>query len=188
MTNKEKVKGFFAGVEGDQTLPQQELLPTKKKDGAPDGNLWLTHFVEGDLEIRYTNADAHPYISYRAEVDEPVEYEGRNVFGMFFPPRPIEDPDDEEEQEKYDGQMKRFVGQIDAVLGEGTCGSLDTDDLESSLMELIPMLENSGFVAKIGFERGKKKDPEDTDKDAERHPNRNRISHFYHADTWQRGG
>ena len=183
MATKDKVQGFFAGATGDQGSDQPTLLPTKTKDGAPRGNKWLMHLVEGDVEIRYTKDDSHPYISYRAAVDEPADYEGRSLFGMFFFPRDVQE--DEEGQEKYAKQRDRTVGQIDAILGEGTCANLETDTLESSLFELVPMLENVAFVGKIGLERGKKKDPDDEDKDAERFPDRNRISHFYPSDTWE---
>ena len=184
VSTKDKVQGFFAGVSGEQGSDQPALLPTKTKDGAPRGNKWLMHLVEGDVEIRYTKADSHPYISYRAAVDEPADYEGRSLFGMLFFPRPVEDGD-EEAATKYATNLSHVVGQVDAILGKGTCAELPTDSLESSLFELVPLLENVAFVGKIGLERGKKKDPEDEDKDAERFPDRNRISHFYHADTWE---
>ena len=183
MPTKEAVRGFFAGVEGDQGSDTRELLPTKVKEGAPKGNLWLMHFVDGDVEVRYTKSDAHPYISYRAEIDEPVEYAGRILFGMIFFPRPAVGDD----AAKYLEQLVKVVGQVDAVLGAGTCAALNSDSLESALFELVPMLENVAFVGKIGFERGKKKDPNDEDKDAERHPDRNRITRFDHADNWVGG-
>lgn len=180
-----KVKGFFGDVAGKQGDDSPTLLPTKVKDGAPAGNLWLMHFVEGEVEIRYTKMDDHPYLSYRAAIDEPEDYAGRNVFGMFFFPRTPADTDDSDAQEKYKEQLERVVGQVDAVLGEGTCRSLGTDTLEASLQELVPMLDNVGFVGKIGLERGKKRDSADTDKEAERYPDRNRISRFAAADTWE---
>ena len=184
MATKDKVQGFFAGVTGDQGSDQPTLLPTKAKDGAPRGNKWLLHFVEGNVEVRYAKDDAHPYLSYQAEVDEPSEYAGRSLFGMVFFPRPAADESDKE-LDKYQSQRARAVGQIDAVLGEGTCAGLESEALEGVLFELVPMLENVGFVGKIGLERGKKKDPDDEAKDAERYPDRNRISHFDHADTWE---
>ena len=184
VATKDKVQGFFAGVSGEQGSDQPALLPTKTKDGAPRGNRWLMHLIEGDVEVRYAKDDGHPYINYRAAVDEPSEYEGRSLFGTFWFPRPAEEGD-AEAAAKYETNQKRVVGQIDEILGEGTCANLPTDTLESSLFELVPMLENVGFVGKIGLERGKKKDPTDEDKDAERFPDKNRISHFYHSDTWE---
>ena len=181
-----KVKGFFAGVEGEQGSSSPDLLPTRTKDGAPEGNRWLLHMAEGEVEVRHTKEDEYPYISYRAEVDEPVEYAGRAVFGMFFFPRPVgeyvDDPD--EAEKKYDAQISRVVGQVDAVLGPGTCAGLETTELEDTLAELVPLLENASFVGKIGRERGKKKDPDDEAKDAERYPDRNRISYFEPTENW----
>ena len=184
MATKDKVQGFFAGVSGDQGSEKRALLPTKTRDGAPRGNKWLMHLVEGDVEIRYTREDSHPYISYRAVVDEPVDYEGRSLFGMFWFPRPAEEGD-EEAAAQYQTNLDRVVGQVDAILGEGTCAGLSTETLESSLFELVPLLENVAFVGKIGLERGKKKDPTDASNDAERYDDKNRISHFDHSDTWE---
>mgnify|MGYP001567043996 FL=1 len=184
MVDQKKVKGFFAGVEGEQGSSQPDLLPTRTKDGAPAGNRWLLHMVEGEVEVRHTKDDEFPYLSYRAEVDEPDEYAGRTVFGMFFFPRPVDGGDEEEVQEKYNNQVARVVGQVDAILGPGTCGGLEEEELEATLEELAPLLENAAFVGKIGKERGKRKDPDDQAKDAERYPDRNRISYFEPADTW----
>ena len=140
--------------------------------------------------MRRAQADDHPYIAYSAEVDEPEDYAGRRVFGMFFFPRPVaedaEDPD--AEAEKYDRNLDRVVGQVDAVLGDGTCANLETEDLVTSLEEIVSLLENTSFVGKIGAERGKKVDPDDTDKDAERYPTRNKITYFEPADAWEPTG
>lgn len=179
MVTQEKVKGFFADVEGDQGTGSQPLLPTRTKDGAPKDNKWLMHFVEDQVEVMYAKSDGHPYLGFRAEIDEPAEYSGRQVFGMFFMPRTGGD-----DEAKYQEQMGRVVGQIDGVLGVGTCAGLESDTLESSLFELVPMLENVTFVGKIGLEKGKKRDPSDESHDAERYPDRNRIVRFEPEDTW----
>lgn len=184
MANKEQINGYFAGRTGDQGTAQPSLLPTKARDGAPPGNKWLMHFTEGEVEVRRTKDDDYPYISYRAEVDEPEDFAGRGVYGMFFFPRPLADDAEDGDVEKYDRNTDRVIGQLDAVLGEGTCANLEPDNLEAALDELVSLLENASFVGKIGKERGKKVDPDDEGKDAERYPDRNRISYFEPGDTW----
>ena len=184
-TTKSKITSFFSGAKGEQATPEVKLLPTRIKDGAPKGNRFLMHFVEGEVEIRHTNADNYPYINYRAEVDEPNDFAEWTVFGMFFFPRAITEDATEEEEEKYNNQLSRVIGQIDSVLGEGTCSSLDGNSLEECLEELVPLLEHSPFVGKVGRERGKKLDAQDDSKDAERYPDRNRITYFVHSDTWE---
>ena len=184
MSTATKVKGFFAGVEGDQGSENPPLLPVKVSDGAPPENKWLVHIVEGRVEVRHATQDDHPYISFAVAVDEPAEYEGRMVFGMFFPPREPDADADDRAVASHASQSKRFVGQIDAILGTGTTAGAPGGDLEETLVDLVGLLENSSFVAKIGLERGKKIDPTDTAKDAPRHPDRNRIAYYYPADEW----
>ena len=194
MASASETKRFFAGVEGNQGSDQPALLPTREKDGAPKGNLWLLNLAEGEVKLEYTNGDGHPYIKYRADVIEPAEYEKRGVYGMFFFPRDIEgkefesDREAEEAAERYESQASRIVGQIEAILGPGTVSNLDVDNLEAGLENLVSLLQDTAFVGKIGIERGKKKDPNDESKDAERYPDRNKISFFYPADTWQGAG
>jgi hypothetical protein len=103
---------------------------------------------------------------------------------MFFPPREPAEDANEETHESYDNQRRRLAGQIDAVLGPGTCAALRGQTAEAVLTELVELLENTSFVAKLGIERGKKRDPDDESKDAERYPDRNRISHFDPAESW----
>jgi len=182
---KPETQRFFGNVEGDQGAESIPLLPTRVKDGAPPNNKWLMHFVEGEVAVRHTTSDSWPYINYRSEVDSPDEYAERVVFGMFFFPRDLAEDATDDDQEKFEKQQARVVGQIDAVLGAGTCNSLEGETLEEVLTELIPLLENTTFVGKIGKERGKKVDPDDESKDAERYPDRNRITFFEHEDTWE---
>lgn len=184
-------RNFFAGHHGDQGSDQPPLLPTKSKDGAPRGNLWLLNMVEGEVEVRYAKSDNHPYVSYRAEVMEPSDYEGRALFGMFFFPRPVDlDGYGTEKEltaaiESYDRQLGRVIGQIDGILGADTVANTEGDTLEEVLHNVASLLQNTAFVGKVGIERGKKVDPTDEAEDAERYPDRNRIMFFYPADTWE---
>ena len=138
----------------------------------------------GETEVRHSKEDDHPYINYRAEVVEPARFGGRTLFGMFWFPRLPASDAPERDHRVYEEQSKRVVGQVDAVLGIGTCASIAGEGLEAVLAVLVGMLDNEQFVGKVSVEKGKKVDPTDKSKDADRYPPRNRIVYFEAADAW----
>lgn len=174
---KEETQGYFNGREGDQDAGGRELLPTREKKGAPKDALYLFQMIKDEIELKHSGEEAktpdHPFIAFDAEVIAPEEFEGERVRGMFYFPAMPEDTDDAKAMKKFDEQMKRTIGQVDGILGEGTMASLDATDLEESLDELIPLLEGVSFVGKVGVERAR-----------DGYPAKNRITRFEAADTW----
>ena len=176
-TTKEQVSRFFAGVEGDQDAGGLELLPTKERDGAPTDSLYLFCIDEEETQVRHSGEDSkhpdHPYINTRNVVAEPEEFEDRSVFGLFYFPADLAEDASEKDQKKYDGQRERFVGQVDAILGDGACAGLQGDTLEELMEELCDQLKGVTFVGTVGVEKGQNG-----------YKPKNRITRYAPADTW----
>ncbi len=174
---KEETQAYFGGREGDQDAGGRELLPTREKKGAPKDALYLFQMIEDEVELKQSGEEAkipdHPFIAFDAEVLAPEEFEGERVRGMFYFPAMPEDTDDLKAMKKFDEQMKRTVGQVDGILGEGTMASLAATSLEDSLDELIPLLDGVSFVGKVGFEKAKGG-----------FPAKSRITRYVLAETW----
>ncbi len=173
----------YWGQPGDQDAGAPELLPTNPKKGAPEGSLYLLQIGYDDVELRHSESEAnpgHPYIQCYVQVLAPEEFTpelfpgGRFRQMFWFPAMPEED--DAKVMKAYGEQMKKIIGQVDGVLGEGTVASLDATELEPRLEELVGLLDGMSFVGKVGVERGK-----------DGYPAKNRITHFAPADTWTEG-
>ena len=74
--------------------------------------------------------------------------------------------------------IRKALENPDRDISRVPVGHLEVEDM---LAELIPMLENTSFVGTIKLQKGKKKDPSDESKDAERYDDSNSIGHFAHA-------
>lgn len=175
-----EVQSYFGGREGNQDAGAPELLPTNVKKGAPKDALYLFQMSDEDVTLEHSGEDAktpdHPYIAFYAEVLAPEEFEGSRVRGMFYFPTMPED-DDAKAMKKFDEQMRRTIGQVDGILGEGTMASLSATGLEESLDELIPLLDGVSFVGKVGLERARGG-----------FPAKNRITRFEAPESWSEGG
>lgn len=173
---KEQVSRFFDGVEGDQDAGGVELIPVGKKSDVP-GDLYLFQIDEDETEVRHSGDDSknpgHPYINTRNVILEPVEYEDRSVFGLFYFPADLDADVSAKDQEKYDNSRRRFVGQVDGILGEGACAMLDGDTLEELMENLAEALQGMTFVGTLGMERGRNG-----------YRPKNKITHFAMAETW----
>ena len=177
VTTDDEVQAYFSGREGDQDAGAPELLPTREKKGAPKDALYLFQMSEDGVELQHSGEDAktpdHPYISFYAEVLAPEEFEGSRLRGMFYFPAMPEDTDDPKAMKRFDEQMKKTVGQVDGILGEGTMASIEAVGLEESLEELVVLLDGANFVGKVGVERAR-----------DGYPAKNRINHFSSAEDW----
>lgn len=176
----EEVQGYFGNRVGDQDAGAPELISTSEKKGGPKDGLCLFQMSEDDVELRHSGEDSktpdHPFIQFYAEVLAPEEFEGVRIRGMFYFPAMPEDQDDAKAMKKFDEQMKRTIGQVDGILGEGTMASIDAVTLEDSLDELVYLLDGASFVGKVGVERARGE-----------YAAKNRITRFEAPDTWTGG-
>lgn len=176
VATKEEVQGYFSPREGDQDADVPELIPSARK-GGPINNLCLLQMGEDDVTVEHGGDESknpgHPYVLFFSEVLAPEEFEEIRIKGMFYFPVMPEDTSNEKAMKKFDSQMRKNIGQVDAVLGEGTWASLNAESLEDGLNELVTLLDGVSFVGEIGIEKAKKG-----------WPAKNRINKFAPSDTW----
>ncbi len=174
--SREEVQNYFNNRVGDQDAGAPELIPASERKGGPPEGLCLFQMGEDDVTLEHSGEESknpdHPYILFFAEVLAPEEFEGTRIKGMFyFPVMP--EADDAKAMKKFDAQTARNIGQVDAILGEGTVASIEAVDLEESLDELISLLDGASFVGKVGIEKAKGE-----------YAAKNRITRFAQAETW----
>ena len=178
--SKKEVQGYFSPREGDQDAGRPELIPSARK-GGPKDNLCLLQMGEDDVTLEHGGDESknpgHPYVQFYVDVLAPEEFEEGRIRGMFYFPVMPEDTDDTKAMKIFDSQMKKNIGQVEAVLGEGTWASIEATDLEDGLEQLINLLDGVSFVGEIGIEKAKGG-----------FGAKNRINKFLHSDTWNEAG
>lgn len=141
----------FHGIEGDQDAGF-ELLPVGEEEDAPSGSLYTFEIDEEETQVKHSgDSSKHPglaFVNWRAVVIEPDIHEGRSQFGMFYAPVEPEDTNDAKAARDFKNAQRRFVGAIDAVLGQGTAAALP-NDREAMMETLCDQLKGEVFVGKL---------------------------------------
>lgn len=151
----EETKGFLSGVEGDQHAGMGGL-PVDAEEGAPEDAKYLFQLEE--VEVNYSKSEKNLGVSFlmgRAVVLEPTDFEGLGTRFMLWLPGDI-DPDTAGGKEKrvFESGQKKFVGQVEAILGTDAFVGLP-EDREEALAILAEMFNGERFVGQMKMSKAK---------------------------------
>ena len=172
--------GIYTEKAKDQGFDLGDLLPTKASDGAPPDNRYLFHIEEASVkESTSDNNNGVPYISARAVVDEPTEFQGYSLFPGFWL-FPTEEPGQTSER-----MNKKTRDILSIVLGEDaykqaterpTTHAEQVEAFADALDAAKP-----SFVARVGVDSKKKVEKTG-------YPAKNTFQFYYPADAWGEAG
>jgi len=156
---EDETKGFLQDLEGDQNAGSSGL-PVLAIEGAPPRAEYL--FEATNMEVKFSQSEknsGHPYISGRAEVLEPEDFEGESMYFMLWcPSTPDMDALPKDVRKAEEGQA-RFKGQVEAI--SGAEAFLDVRGNMEEVMEILAeMIDGQTFVGRLTYESLKKEQKE----------------------------